>query len=94
MSDHGCNDGLLCEAHPTIGWPHDNCPGPGMPCPRCLPELQESQTDGVVVETIRAVPTGVHVTGVFAVTGRGRTPDRERLQAAIEEAIRAAIDES
>jgi len=25
----------ICEAHPDHPWPHDDCPGPGEPCPRC-----------------------------------------------------------
>jgi hypothetical protein len=25
----------ICEQHPDQGWPHDDCAGPGMPCPRC-----------------------------------------------------------
>jgi len=27
--------GWICEAHPDHPWPHDDCPGPGMPCPAC-----------------------------------------------------------
>jgi hypothetical protein len=30
-----CNEGWICEAHRDLGWPHDDCAGPGMPCPRC-----------------------------------------------------------
>ena len=30
--------GMICEAHPWLGWPHPldgrDCPGPGMPAPR------------------------------------------------------------
>ncbi len=22
---------MACEAHPALVWPHDDCPGPGMP---------------------------------------------------------------
>lgn len=22
---------MVCEAHPNLEWPHDDCPGPGMP---------------------------------------------------------------
>ncbi len=22
---------MICEAHPTLEWPHDDCAGPGMP---------------------------------------------------------------
>src|SRR5688572_3433009 len=29
-----CNEGWICEAHRDRGWPHDDCAGPGMPCPR------------------------------------------------------------
>jgi hypothetical protein len=27
-----CNHGWRCEEHPDRGWPHDDCPGPGIPC--------------------------------------------------------------
>lgn len=27
-----CDDGWICETHPDKAWPHDDCPGPGMPC--------------------------------------------------------------
>jgi len=36
--EHGCNDGWVCEVHPTLGWPHDDCGGPGVPSPICQPE--------------------------------------------------------
>jgi hypothetical protein len=29
------NEGWICESHPDQGWPHDDCAGPGEPCPRC-----------------------------------------------------------
>jgi hypothetical protein len=32
-----CNEGWIYEQHPDLGWPHDDCAGPGMPCPRCNP---------------------------------------------------------
>jgi hypothetical protein len=32
-----CNAGWICGAHPERGWPHDDCAGPGVPCPRCQP---------------------------------------------------------
>lgn len=32
MAGHECFDGWICEAHPERGFPHDDCPGPGMPC--------------------------------------------------------------
>jgi hypothetical protein len=25
----------ICQAHPHREWPHDDCTGPGEPCPRC-----------------------------------------------------------
>ena len=28
----------LRETHSEKGWPHDDCAGPGMPCPRCYPD--------------------------------------------------------
>ena len=33
--------GWICEKHPHLAWPHDNCPGPGMPCdePGCPDSL-------------------------------------------------------
>jgi DNA-directed RNA polymerase subunit RPC12/RpoP len=32
-----CADGWICEEHPDLPWPHDNCLGPGVPCdvPTC-----------------------------------------------------------
>lgn len=27
----------ICEEHPEQPWPHDNCAGPGIPCPLCNP---------------------------------------------------------
>jgi hypothetical protein len=30
-----CDEGEVCEAHPELPWPHDDCAGPGMPCPNC-----------------------------------------------------------
>ncbi len=37
MTTKYCNrcrkgEGWLCEIHPNKHWPHDDCPGPGMPC--------------------------------------------------------------
>jgi hypothetical protein len=41
--NHGCFcfDGWVCEQHPDRCWPHDDCPGPGMPCvnPECAAGL-------------------------------------------------------
>jgi hypothetical protein len=33
-----CKDGWICEQHPDRGWPHDDCGGPGVPCPSCNQE--------------------------------------------------------
>lgn len=31
-----CGDeAWMCEKHSDRGWPHDECVGPGMPCPDC-----------------------------------------------------------
>ena len=27
----------VCGQHPERGWPHDDCAGPGVPCPECQP---------------------------------------------------------
>ena len=35
---HFCRDGWVCEQHPGRGWPHDDCAGPGMPCPHLSDE--------------------------------------------------------
>lgn len=29
----------ICEEHPELPWPHDDCPGPGMPC-HCNPNAE------------------------------------------------------
>ena len=31
MSCH-CAQGWICEEHPDLPWPHDDCAGPGMQC--------------------------------------------------------------
>jgi hypothetical protein len=33
-----CADGWICEQHPDMPWPHDDCAGPGELCPNpdCL----------------------------------------------------------
>ena len=31
MSKSLTRDGWMCEVHPGTPWPHDDCPGPGMP---------------------------------------------------------------
>jgi hypothetical protein len=38
MKSHVCHNGWICEAHPEQGRPHDDCAGPGIPCPRCQPD--------------------------------------------------------
>jgi hypothetical protein len=43
-----CDGGFICEQHPALSWPHDECPGPGMPCdaPGCVLErLKEMGLD-------------------------------------------------
>ena len=32
-----CDEGWICEQHPDLPWPHDDCGGPGMRCdvPTC-----------------------------------------------------------
>ena len=27
-----CDAGLICETHPDLPWPQDDCPGPGQRC--------------------------------------------------------------
>jgi len=27
-----CDCGVICEEHPHMSWPHDDCAGPGVPC--------------------------------------------------------------
>ena len=27
-----CDEGWICERHPNLPWPHDQCPGRAMPC--------------------------------------------------------------
>jgi len=27
-----CDNGWICEEHPDLPWPHDDCGGPGVPC--------------------------------------------------------------
>jgi hypothetical protein len=38
-----CVIGWVCERHPWLGWPHDDCPGPGM---RCLFRRDEASAAG------------------------------------------------
>jgi hypothetical protein len=33
--EHLSNEGWICEEHHDRGWPHDDCAGPGVPCPDC-----------------------------------------------------------
>ena len=32
-----CDNGWICEEHPDLPWPHDDCGGPDVPCenPAC-----------------------------------------------------------
>jgi hypothetical protein len=30
-----CADGWICKVHPDEPWPHQDCLGPGEPCPAC-----------------------------------------------------------
>ena len=46
-----CDRGWVCEQHPDKQWPHDKCPGPGMPC-SCIPK-------GVYPPNIYGLPDGV-----------------------------------
>jgi hypothetical protein len=32
---------FVCEEHPATPWPHDDCAGPGEPCPICNSEPGE-----------------------------------------------------
>jgi hypothetical protein len=59
-----CTEGWICAQHPEKGWPHDDCAGPGMPCPRCQPsgrpalpevtiEAKDKIGDVVKVQTIK-----------------------------------------
>lgn len=34
-----CTDGWVCEQHPDLPAFHDDCAGPGMPCPNGCNEL-------------------------------------------------------
>ena len=27
-----CDNGWICEEHPDLPWPHDDCGRPGVPC--------------------------------------------------------------
>lgn len=34
---------LICELHPSLEWPHDDCPGPGMPMRNALGLLKRAE---------------------------------------------------
>ncbi len=44
-SCHRCLDGWLCEQHPEKPWPHDDCAGPGVPCPGLLEDTAVLETE-------------------------------------------------
>jgi hypothetical protein len=45
-----CKDARwVCEQHQDKPQFHDDCPGPGMPCPRCNPEANDKAT---VIENV------------------------------------------
>jgi hypothetical protein len=46
-TDHNCDEGWICEEHPTLPWPHDDCAGPGMPCSNLARLLKESEGKGI-----------------------------------------------
>lgn len=33
----------ICEEHPELPWPHDDCAGPGMPCRCSSSRIQEDR---------------------------------------------------
>ena len=49
-----CSDGWICEQHPEKGWPHDDCAGPGMPCPSCQPSGRPTLPRGMAVYRLDA----------------------------------------
>ena len=46
-----CNEGWIGEPHPDHGWPHDDCAGPGMPCPRLQPRRSANNAGRLAVGT-------------------------------------------
>lgn len=45
---------FVCEQHPTQPWPHDDCAGPGVPCPLCNAGDRPDLPDGFkVIATTR-----------------------------------------
>lgn len=40
---------MICEGHPWLEWPHDSCPGPGMPSTN----WQRFRKKPIVVEAIQ-----------------------------------------
>jgi hypothetical protein len=36
--DGHCAQGWICEAHPMIAWPHEDCAGPGVQCSNAVLE--------------------------------------------------------
>ena len=40
-----CDNGWICEEHPDLSWPHDDCGGPGVPCENlCLSKSRNEDT--------------------------------------------------
>jgi hypothetical protein len=48
-----CAEGLICEQHPELPWPHDDCAGPRMPCEKpacpCRIDMRPVKTSGGLV---------------------------------------------
>ncbi len=45
-----CNgEGWICEEHPNLPWPHDDCSGPGMPCqePGCPDSMRTDPSNAL-----------------------------------------------
>ena len=38
---------FVCEKHPEKPWPHDDCAGPGIPCPACQDPDERPELPGV-----------------------------------------------
>jgi hypothetical protein len=41
-----CGERWVCEQHPDELWPHDDCAGPGEPCPNCNREQPPAMPPG------------------------------------------------
>jgi hypothetical protein len=84
-----CADGWICEAHPNLPWPHDDCIGPGMPCdePGCPDSLAGLPPGPEAFKRIadRVVRQGGHVCaavpGIVAAIDQAEAAARERKEA-------------